>query len=142
MAEFFDWNAARGVWYETEDSPEGLIIHTKQDVQPSLDWAKKQRNNGLNDPGGKHEHRYWDGSQWTEHVSDDGETAIDQPGDAELPPPPPRGAAGAMRRWGRATAARRRFPATVARAGPPIRPRPSRAGDGRRRCSARSSAAR
>ena len=55
MAEFFDWNAARGVWYETEDSPEGLIIHTKQDVQPSLDWAKKQRNNGLNDPGGKHD---------------------------------------------------------------------------------------
>ena len=58
----------------------------------------------LPDPTSRHQLRWWDGAQWTEHVSDDGETAIDQPGDAELPPPPPRGAAGAMRRSGRATA--------------------------------------
>lgn len=29
------------------------------------------------DPGGKHEHRYWDGTRWTEHVSDHGRTAVD-----------------------------------------------------------------
>lgn len=27
----------------------------------------------LNDPVGDHEHRYWDGSKWTEHVSTDGQ---------------------------------------------------------------------
>lgn len=29
------------------------------------------------DPTGRHEHRYWDGSQWTEHVSDAGVAATD-----------------------------------------------------------------
>ena len=29
------------------------------------------------DPTGRHEHRYWDGSQWTEHVSDRGAAAMD-----------------------------------------------------------------
>jgi uncharacterized protein YxjI len=29
------------------------------------------------DPGGKHEHRYWDGQQWTEHVSDHGRQSVD-----------------------------------------------------------------
>ncbi|WP_206673679.1 DUF2510 domain-containing protein [Pseudactinotalea terrae] len=29
------------------------------------------------DPMGRHQHRYWDGSRWTEHVSDNGVTAID-----------------------------------------------------------------
>ena len=29
------------------------------------------------DPTGRHEHRYWDGSQWTEHVSDHGAAAMD-----------------------------------------------------------------
>jgi hypothetical protein len=29
------------------------------------------------DPSGRHEHRFWDGAQWTEHVSDGGEVAID-----------------------------------------------------------------
>lgn len=55
MAEFFDWNPARGTWYEVEDDPQtgDLIIHTKQDIQPNLDWAKKQRNSGVNDLGGK-----------------------------------------------------------------------------------------
>lgn len=55
MAEFFGWNPERGVWYEVEDDPQtgGLIIHTKQDIQPHLEWAKKQRNSGVNDLGGK-----------------------------------------------------------------------------------------
>jgi hypothetical protein len=54
LSEFFDWNPARGSWYETEDDHQsgGIVIHTKQDVQPSLDWAKKQRNSGHNDLGG------------------------------------------------------------------------------------------
>ena len=29
------------------------------------------------DPSGTHDHRYWDGSQWTEHVSDAGVAAVD-----------------------------------------------------------------
>jgi hypothetical protein len=58
----------------------------------------------LPDPTARHQLRWWDGTQWTEHVSDDGETAVDQPGDAPLPPPPPRAAATAGRRSGRATA--------------------------------------
>lgn len=31
------------------------------------------------DPFGRHQHRYWDGSQWTEHVADDGKTTADPP---------------------------------------------------------------
>ena len=47
------------------------------------------------DPSGRHELRYWDGSAWTDHVSDAGTTAIEPLGvDApppapEQPPPPP-----------------------------------------------------
>ena len=33
----------------------------------------------LTDPTGRHEHRYWDGSQWTDQVSDKGVTATDAP---------------------------------------------------------------
>jgi len=29
------------------------------------------------DPIGRHQHRYWDGSRWTEHVSDGGVASID-----------------------------------------------------------------
>ncbi len=29
------------------------------------------------DPTGKHDHRYWDGTQWTEHVSDAGIASVD-----------------------------------------------------------------
>lgn len=35
------------------------------------------------DPGGRHELRYWDGSSWTDHVSDNGVTSLDP-----LPPYP------------------------------------------------------
>jgi uncharacterized RDD family membrane protein YckC len=31
------------------------------------------------DPLGRHQYRYWDGTQWTEHVSDDGRVATDPP---------------------------------------------------------------
>jgi hypothetical protein len=32
------------------------------------------------DPTGRHEHRYWDGAQWTEHVSDSGQSGVDPMG--------------------------------------------------------------
>ncbi len=41
------------------------------------------------DPLGSHELRYWDGSAWSEHVSDHGTTAISAvPADGPAPPPP------------------------------------------------------
>ena len=55
----------------------------------------------LPDPEGRHQLRWWDGSQWTEHVSDSGQQGIDELADA-APPPPPGAVA---RRSGRATAA-------------------------------------
>jgi hypothetical protein len=42
----------------------------------------------LTDPSGAHELRYWDGTRWTEHVSDQGSQAADPvPAGVELPPP-------------------------------------------------------
>lgn len=32
------------------------------------------------DPTGRHEHRYWDGAEWTEHVSDSGQASVDPEG--------------------------------------------------------------
>jgi hypothetical protein len=40
----------------------------------------------LVDPTGRHEHRYWSGSEWTEHVTDGGIPGTD-------PPPPGAGRA-------------------------------------------------
>ncbi|HJR23836.1 MAG TPA: phospholipid scramblase-related protein [Acidimicrobiales bacterium] len=38
------------------------------------------------DPLGRHEHRYWDGTQWTEHVSSHGKQSVDPPvGHAPVP---------------------------------------------------------
>jgi hypothetical protein len=48
----------------------------------------------LADPTGQHELRYWNGSAWTEHVSDQGTQATD-PLAAEVPAPPPPPAAAA-----------------------------------------------
>ena len=33
----------------------------------------------LTDPSGKHEQRYWSGTEWTEHVIDDGVPGTDPP---------------------------------------------------------------
>jgi uncharacterized protein YxjI len=33
--------------------------------------------NWFPDPNGRHQHRYWDGTAWTDHVSDNGITSID-----------------------------------------------------------------
>ena len=45
------------------------------------------------DPLGRHEYRYWDGTQWTEHVSDSGMVGVDPP--TVVPPPTASGAASA-----------------------------------------------
>ena len=45
----------------------------------------------LADPTGAHELRYWNGTSWTEHVSDQGTTGQD-PLTTELPPRAPSGA--------------------------------------------------
>lgn len=46
-----EWNPHTGVWYEEEydHTTDSIIVHTKQDVQPVLDYAKAQRNSGIND---------------------------------------------------------------------------------------------
>jgi hypothetical protein len=44
------------------------------------------------DPFGRHEHRYFDGTAWTAHVSDAGVTGTDEPvpsPEGAVPPPPP-----------------------------------------------------
>lgn len=38
-------------------------------TQPAPDWYP--------DPLGRHDHRYWDGTRWTEHVADQGIQAVD-----------------------------------------------------------------
>jgi hypothetical protein len=60
----------------------------------------------LPDPSGGHELRYWSGSAWTEHVSDQGTASVEPPPpglpappDLAPPPPAPPGQA-----WGSATA--------------------------------------
>jgi Protein of unknown function (DUF2510) len=41
-------------------------------------WGQETRPAGwFADPGGRHEFRYWDGQQWTQHVSDRGTQAVD-----------------------------------------------------------------
>jgi uncharacterized protein YxjI len=39
--------------------------------------AQTPTANWYPDPGGKHEHRYWDGSQWTDNVADHGRQSVD-----------------------------------------------------------------
>lgn len=55
-----------------EASPPPVQLATQQvapKAEASPDWHP--------DPTGRHEYRYWDGSAWTEHVSDDGERTVD-----------------------------------------------------------------
>ena len=45
---------------------------------PVRDWPRWVPELGwYADPTGRHEFRHWDGSQWTEHVSDHGSQAVD-----------------------------------------------------------------
>jgi len=48
------------------------------DAGPPANWHP--------DPFGRHELRYWDGAQWTEHVSSHGKTSIDAPVGASVVP--------------------------------------------------------
>ncbi len=42
------------------------------------------------DPAGRHQYRWWDGTTWTGHVSDNGETSVDPPSaSATVPDPAP-----------------------------------------------------
>src|SRR5919107_369915 len=66
----------------------------------------------LPDPSGGHELRYWSGTAWTEHVSDQGATSVEPPPpglpappDAAPPPPAPPGQAWGAPPAGGATAA-------------------------------------
>lgn len=54
MSRFIDYNADRGTWHEEDydHTTDTLVIHTKQDVEPVLDYARDQRNSGLNDKVG------------------------------------------------------------------------------------------
>jgi hypothetical protein len=45
------------------------------------------------DPYGRHAFRYWDGGQWTEHVSDHGDTGVDPPPTPTADTLPPDGGA-------------------------------------------------
>ena len=49
------------------------------------------------DPTGKHDHRYWDGTQWTENVSDAGVASTD-PYEAAAPRAPAAPEAAAVAR--------------------------------------------
>jgi Protein of unknown function (DUF2510) len=48
----------------------------------------------IRDPTGRHEYRYWDGSNWTDHVADQGVEARDDPTADLRPPVPPAADAG------------------------------------------------
>ena len=69
------------------------------------------------DPVGRHQYRYWDGAQWTEHVSDDGMVTADPPvvspppvSSSALPAEPVPGTGAAS--WGQAPATWGQAPAT------------------------------
>ena len=54
MAKTTQYDPVNGTYTDVVDDLQtgGVFIHTRQDVKPSLDWAKKQRNSGNNDLGG------------------------------------------------------------------------------------------
>ncbi len=60
----------------------------------------KRTQEWLPDPEGRHQLRWWDGTAWTEHVSDQGQQGIAPLSDSTTPPP----AGATPRRSGRATA--------------------------------------
>ena len=69
------WQATDGNWYPPESHPDATPrLAPTPPPPPPAGW--------IADPMLRHEHRYWDGSQWTDHVSDGGVLASD----ALLPP--------------------------------------------------------
>ena len=54
MAKLLDWDPLRGLQQLEDKTTDGrLQIHTRQDVEPILELAKYERNNGLSDKAGK-----------------------------------------------------------------------------------------
>ncbi len=53
MAQFLDFDPIRGVeqWQDSTYGDNRLQVHYRQDVEPLLDLAKEERNNGLTDQG-------------------------------------------------------------------------------------------
>lgn len=58
MAIKKEWNPHTGTWYEEsyDKATDTITVATKQDVQPVLDYAKDQRNSGVNDKVGDFAH--------------------------------------------------------------------------------------
>jgi hypothetical protein len=60
------------------------------------DWSNPSGPAGwLADPTGRHQHRYWDGTNWTDDVADRGATSVDpfSPAPPAQSAPPPTAAA-------------------------------------------------
>jgi hypothetical protein len=71
------WQATDGNWYPPESHPDAAPrLAPTPPSPPPAGW--------IADPMLRYEHRYWDGSLWTDHVSDGGVLASD----ALLPPAP------------------------------------------------------
>ena len=53
MSEFLDYDPLTGMTYSTDYDHEtdNLVIHSTQDVQPSIDYATAVRNSGVADKG-------------------------------------------------------------------------------------------
>lgn len=72
-------NALAGVAAQPQPSaPAGATPLPTPTPGPSLVPAPPGTPAGWQpDPTGRHEHRYWDGGRWTEHVSDGGAQSVD-----------------------------------------------------------------
>ena len=55
MSKFLDFNPENGAWVETDYSAheDKITVSRKQDLQGVLDYAKANRNSGINDKIGK-----------------------------------------------------------------------------------------
>ena len=70
-------NAIRDALVEALDLRESLAASTPPPLPPPP-IAQEAAPAGWNpDPAGRHAFRYWDGTQWTEHVSDNGVADVD-----------------------------------------------------------------
>lgn len=63
-------NAGVGAGYQPQQAPQG---------QPQQAQQTQQQPGWYADPFGRHEARWWDGTQWTEHVSSHGRQTTDAP---------------------------------------------------------------
>ncbi|MGD9704246.1 MAG: DUF2510 domain-containing protein [Acidimicrobiia bacterium] len=72
---------------DTEDSP-ATATAPAPPLPPPISARSGPPANWYTDPSRSHSHRYWDGTAWTEHVSDNGVTGSDQ---LANPMPPPIG---------------------------------------------------